>query len=1070
MQIVCPACGVSNEVPVDATVDAPVRAPVNVLVCGSCGKRIRLGQLEIPETLTNDAVVDPPPNAYTLHRPVQSHPHSTLKTIVVSVVATIALTMVVVLIVVARHSSSPAPIAVAPAPVVPATEPTIAWDRAHRADLLRLKSQADQLAIEGRWQAAYDGYQQIITMVGDHDITDPIVTQLLAGTRVEQDRAMAALIANRNVPPAMTKPPTAEPITTAPAVSATQPMLVSTTRPAASQPTTAALIAPTTATTAPVLAELDPVQAAADNAPPLPGPAPEAPSLHAYTLPDAVTDAQIGKAINDGVNFLRGQFANGEITDRPVNAQQPGRNARAGNGPPNPPSNLDNDSNLPNVPAPRPPIQGTPMGAAPWAGAFNVQGIDALCVYSLLHAGQALDGPGQKVPGQKLMGVDDPFTQQILEKLKSYNLKYTYHRSLRAAALAVFNRPQDTQALEDDVRWLLAAGPRGAYTYVLPEQNYGPNAWDNSNSQYGLLGVWSGAQVGMAISQNYWHAVEGHWTSCANGNGTFGYTMGDASTTMTCAGVASLLVARDYIDNNMAAGRVPNKPTPNAALDAGLRWMDDGDNSVTNLAGDGMGGDGYGLYGLERVGLASGYKYFGRHDWYSELARQLVAAQHFDGSWGNGPNASGQYPARTLIDTAYSLLFLARGRHPILFNKLRYEGDWNNRPSDVSHLARYAGHALERPLNWQVVNLRRNWFDWMDAPVLYISGDKAPPFTPADYKALRDFANGGGLIFTHADGGSAEFNKWVADAVRIIFPKYELMTVPREHAIYSTVYPLKKPPPLLSVSNASRILLIHSPTDLGGSWQRNWTDESKGEFQLGVNIFVYAAGKGILKNRLSSNFIPEDPDRADSVRQIARLEYPGEWDPEPYAWARFSRFLQWETHRAIEPTVVALKELAPNSVPMAVLTGTVRHDFTASECDAAKAYVNAGGILLIDACGGSADFAKSVQTTLLPLAFANGSLTPIADTHPLLLPSRAGAYDLTKPLLRSYANQNGGKNLPLEVMRYGKGWVLFSRLDITTGLLGTQQWGILGYDPAYAQGLMKNAVLWAEARMPVAAK
>jgi hypothetical protein len=125
---------------------------------------------------------------------------------------------------------------------------------------------------------------------------------------------------------------------------------------------------------------------------------------------------------------------------------------------------------------------------------------------------------------------------------------------------------------------------------------------------------------------------------------------------------------------------------------------------------------------------------------------------------------------------------------------------------------------------------------------------------------------------------------------------------------------------------------------------------------------------------------------------------------------------------------------------------------------------------MIDACGGAPAFSRSVQTTLLPLAFAGSTLQPIPDNHPMLIHSREGANDLVKPLLRSFANQNGGKDLPIEVMQYGKGWVIFSRLDLTTGLLGTQSWGILGYDPAYAQALMKNAVLWAGARMPMAVK
>jgi hypothetical protein len=644
-------------------------------------------------------------------------------------------------------------------------------------------------------------------------------------------------------------------------------------------------------------------------------------------------------------------------------------------------------------------------------------------------------------------------------------MPFTYHRSLRAAALAVFNRTEDNAALEEDVRWLQAASSKGAYTYTMP--NPLDPRWDNSNSQYGLLGVWSGAQAGMAIANSYWAQVEQHWLGCGS-NGTWGYSEGGGgSLTMTCAGIASLLVARDYLDAADNFGAHANQPSSSPAIDAGLNWLDTGDNCMSQLPAGGAGGPGYGLYGLERVGLASGFKYFGKHDWYAELAKRLVSEQHFNGSWGGSDSLrSGQ--AQMLIDTSYALLFLARGRHPILYNKLRYDGDWNNRPHDVAHLANYAAHQLERPLNWQVVNLRRNWFDWMDCPVLYIAGDKAPDFSEADYKAILDFADGGGTIFTHADGGSPEFNKWVAATVRKIFPKYELMQVARDHPLYSVVYQLKNPVPLLSVSNGSRLLLIHSPTDLSGGWQLNWSDEKKPAFQMGVNIFVYAAGKTNLKNRLASSYIPADPDRPDSARPIAILRYPGEWEPEPYAWTRFSRYFQWETHQAIEPITVDMKLLKPGSVPMAVLTGTVRHDFTEAENAAVSAYVQAGGVLIIDACGGQADFTKCVEATLLPNAFAGATVMPIAPNHPLLVASRGGANDLSKPMLRGYANENGGKNFPLEALPYGNGWVIFSRLDLTTGLLGTQSWGILGFDSAYAQALMKNAVLWAEARSPVA--
>ena len=993
----------------------------------------------------------PPPLGQTnqlISRPPQAKPnHRTL--IVIGIVGVTVAAVVAGLIVVAEKAMTPqAAETPATAPSPSTTPAVLPWDRIHRSELLAMKDNADTLAISGNLQQSFAAYKQILATVADHEVTDPVVVQVVAGARQGQDRVLAMLIA-----------PKAE-ATTVAAVPMPTGMPGSATTQATTLPIAVAETSPHPVATAPAtspVVQLNPSELAADSAPVLGGPPPPVPNLHAYTLPDTVTDAQIGDAITNGVNFLKGQFRKGEITT--AAAPKAGNNPAPPGGARRNKSNLDgNDSNLGDLPPAQKQLTPGPNFAAPWESAYNVAGVDALCVYSLLNAGQAMD--------QKILGEQDPFTEEILSVLKRYDMVFTYHRSLRAAALAVFNRVQDNAALEEDVRWLLAAGPQGGYSYTLPA-DASTVAWDNSNSQYGLLGVWSGAMAGKAVPQNFWKNVEKHWVDCAYADGTFPYNPGAApTTTMTCAGVASLLVAHDYMDSPDIVGQAGKKASAVPAIDNGLNWLDQGDNCLSSW--ENIGGTGYALYGLERVGLASGFKYFGVHDWYAELAKRLVAEQHFDGSWGANPTLNGVVNRQTLVDTAYALLFLARGRHPILYNKLRYAGPWNNRPHDVSHLARFAAHELERPLNWQVVNLRRNWFDWMDAPVLYISGDKRPNYSAKDYEALRDFAYGGGLIFTHADAGSAEFNHWVSDAVRIMFPRYELMQVPRNHPIYSTVYPIKTPPPLLSLSNASRILLISSPTDISGGWQLNWPEERKTAFQLGVNLFVYAAGKGSLKNRLVSSYIPADPDRPDSTRQIARLQYPAEWDPEPYAWTRFSRFFEWETHQAIEPVTVALKDLKPGSVPMAVLTGTVRHDFTQAEQQAAQTYVAAGGVLMIDACGGQEAFVHSVQNTLLPQAFEGVSPLPIGPTHPLILASRPHASDLSHMLLRGYASENGGKNLPMQSIAYGKGWVIFSRLDLTTGLLGTQSWGILGYDPAYAESLMMNAVLWAEARSPVA--
>ncbi len=1046
MRVICPACGCNLE-PLPG-------APLGRVACPACGKRIDLRQHTPAEPATDATALPVAPSP--VRRSAARPPGRWVGAAVGAALAGAAVAAVVVMAL--RPTAGP--------PVPVAAEP---WDRAHLADLQAMRAAADGLALRHDLRGSYDAYNRLLSAAAQHDLTDPQAVALVRAAHDGQDRVFAALMAPPATPPvAPTTAPAAPPEVATPSPPPAALASAVASRPSPAPPPFAAV---------PAVVPLSPADAArraADTAPAI-DPPPPPPRLHTYTLPDTLTDAQIGEAIDRGVAYLRGRFKDGEVVtglNDAATARLAPRPEPAAPSPDDDPD-LGGGTGLGRLPPGRRPGPPGPPGlggrlprsggrgfAAPWIAAYGTPGIDALCVYALLHAASATSQPG--------LAAGDPFARQIIERLKAYQLFYTYHRSLRAAALSVYARPEDQAALEDDVRWLVAANRQGAYTYVMPTTPAGTEgAWDNSNSQYGLLGVWSGAQAGLGVPGDYWKAVEQHWISCAD-SGTWGYGnsgASEATLTMTCAGIASLLVARDYLDPSGLLATTADRPTPSPAADAGLARLDQGDNAINGLFHpDGvsnMGGVGYGLYGLERVGLASGFKYFGAHDWYAELATHLVNEQRADGSWG-GPRTS---TAQGEIDTAYSLLFLARGRHPILYNKLRFDGHWNDRPRDVAHLARWASKQLERPLNWQVVNLRRNWFDWMDSPVLYIAGDQPPKLTDADVAALRDFALGGGLIFTHADGGSPAFSAWVRKFVSQAFHEYELTRVPKDHPLNTVLFKLKHPPPLEVVNNGSRVLLVHSGTDVAGGWQLNWSEAKRDDFELGLNVFVYAAGRTDYRNRLASPYVPAVPDVPAVVHTVARLRYAGAWDPEPYAWTRFGRLFQWDTHAGLVVRTVDLKSLADSGLPLAVLTGTVRQDFTPAEAAAARAYVGAGGVLLVDACGGSAAFDKSVRTTLLPAAFPGLPLAPLPADHPLLLAGRPHADDLHKLPLRTFAaDRLGPSPVALEGLRFGNGWVVYSHLDLTTGLLGTESWGILGYQPAYAQAVVKNAVLWATAR------
>jgi hypothetical protein len=665
-------------------------------------------------------------------------------------------------------------------------------------------------------------------------------------------------------------------------------------------------------------------------------------------------------------------------------------------------------------------------------------GANALCVYALLQCNEAIADPD--------LSPASDFMQPVLKALKEAPLDIeheTYNRSLRANALALIDRAADRPTLQADVAWLLAASRGGAYAYKMPAASVTAESlyWDNSNSQYGLLGVWAGTEVGMTIPRTYWQAVQDHWTACQLSDGGFGYPQGGAPRlSMTAAAIASLTIAHDYLAQSAPIGVDSRSP----ALIKALAWMDQDDNAVRITEAVNYFTT-YTLYGVARAGLASNYKYFGKHDWYTELARTVLPNQQKDGSFGD------------TIDTAFTLLFLARGRHPIIFNKLSMDGMVVNHPRDTANLARYASHQLEHTFNAQIVPLSVKWTEWMDSPVLYMAAALSPPVSDDEADQLFRFVQAGGLLLTHADGNSAVFNGFAAKLAQRLFPDYPYKELAPDNPIYTALFKLNPPPKLMGVSNGARLLMVNSPRDVAKSWDVHDWKTVEPAYQLGLNIFLYAAGERDFRNRLDTSFVPvPQPDVPPEVTlKVARLRYAGSWDPEPYAWTRFSRKFQWATAFAANVGQVDVKDLDAQHVQIADLTGIDAHQFSAAEHDAMRRFVQAGGVLLIDSCGGSQGFASS-QTGLLAALFPGAPPVPIAETHPLVNGTGPCMDRLSRPLSRIPGPLLDAPG----IVSFGAGHVIITPLDLTEGLLGNRTLGIRGYHPDYAWRFVKNLLLW----------
>ena len=131
---------------------------------------------------------------------------------------------------------------------------------------------------------------------------------------------------------------------------------------------------------------------------------------------------------------------------------------------------------------------------------------------------------------------------------------------------------------------------------------------DLSNGQYGTLGAWALADFGVEMPMEYWLRTDRFWRLTQNSDGGWPYNSGGGETTVTMgvAGIASLFVCEEFADTEL---RLIPKPDKN--IDAGLAWLNRPTSRGLSL---------YYMYGVERVGLSSGLKFFGTTNWYKEGA------------------------------------------------------------------------------------------------------------------------------------------------------------------------------------------------------------------------------------------------------------------------------------------------------------------------------------------------------------------------------------------------------------------------------------------------------------------
>jgi hypothetical protein len=148
------------------------------------------------------------------------------------------------------------------------------------------------------------------------------------------------------------------------------------------------------------------------------------------------------------------------------------------------------------------------------------------------------------------------------------------------------------------------------------------------------------------------------------------------------------------------------------------------------------------------------------------------------------------------------------------------------------------------------------------------------------------------------------------------------------------------------------------------------------------------------------------------------------------------------------------------------LTGTAQVTFSPEEVAGLKKYVDDGGLLFIDAAGGSEAFAKSSEELIKKIS--DKPLEPVPLDHPLFAGTMADGVKVESVEFRKFGNLKLQRRVTTPqmqaVMVDGRVRILYSPWDVCSGFLGTSTWGVVGYSPASSEAMGRNLLLYATSK------
>jgi len=706
--------------------------------------------------------------------------------------------------------------------------------------------------------------------------------------------------------------------------------------------------------------------------------------------------------------------------------------------------------------------------------------ITSMIVQALLQSGESSQKPEIK---------------RAIEYLASIKNDRTYGVAVRCHVWSLLPDKYLPQ-LKYDADWLVNKGVdvNGTFTYhQLPVGKKIHTTHDHSTTHYGALGLWEASKRGIPVRKSFWIANRNHWIGSQKGDGGWSYEDGQrqpVTSSMTAAGLTSLFIAQQQLTRD----RLSAEPEITGSINEGLMWLDK--SFEKRIDPRTQGATAYYFYAMERVALASGRRHFNKLDWFRVGATNFIKHKLPSG-------AIGFHNVESPVDSAYALMFLTRGRVPVWVNKIKIPNintRWNNRPNDAYYLTKFINSKFEQEVSWQVISIDAKPEQWLDAPIAYLATDSEFELKKERVQNLKRFLDEGGLLLASPDNtgdGVEKFTTSVKKLAKTMYPNLQFKQLKDDHPIFNLLYQLEgmAGQKIFSLNNGARDLIIMPEKDWGYLFQsEKQIAEPTTTFRLAANFYALATDRGRLKlvNRLAPHFVPRQKRAKIGKVEIARGRYESKesnWLVEPMAWQQVSNFIynSFGIDVVYNKRDTLLTRAGLCKAPLIHVTGTRPIKLTSRELAELARYIRKGNTILVENVGGTPvkkgkngkwvfqpNFAESIERQL---AAAGGryrefraAAVPLAPAHPILSgKDMIGGFDNRFVNYRPWVVQllPGVRRPRLAAIHVpGKNGklrpaVIFSREDLSLGMLGLRHYGVVGYSLESSRNLMTNMAIYA---------